>query len=199
MTVNSLFKISATIALVSISYFLGSVFLKGGFFYIFDAIWRLSIIFFVVVVAKFKPGISTQQWFIVILLFCIELIVYAFLAPTMPLIRIAISVVFAPILEELLFRGWVINKIEGSNKEKILYSSIFFGVYHLKNAYVLTLPALIYQIGYAAVFVGPIFAWVRLRYNSIFASIILHSGNNAVADTITPKFFPLLVKRNIHF
>lgn len=199
MTVNSLIKISITIALVSISFFLGSVFLKGSFFYIFDAIWRLSIIFFVVIVAKFRPGISTRQWFTVMLLFCIEIIVYMFLVPKMPFIRIAISVVFAPIVEELLFRGWVIQRIEGNTKQKILYSSIFFGLYHLKNAYVLTLPSLIYQIGYAGLFVGPLFAWVRLRYNSIFASIILHSGNNTFADAITPKFFPFLIKRNVQF
>lgn len=113
----------------------------------------------------------------------------------MPFIRVLISVAFAPILEELFFRGWMIDKIEGSVIKKVIISSVFFSLYHLKNLNVLSTPALLTQMIYAGFLVGPLFAYVRLKYDSIFVPIMLHSGNNAFADIVTSRVIPGITKR----
>jgi membrane protease YdiL (CAAX protease family) len=195
---RSICMISGVVFLVSGSYFLGSVFLHGFPFYVFDMLWRATCIG-AVLISGFRPTVSPKQWGILLVVFCIEFLFYYFLSPEFPLYRILISIVLAPILEEFLFRGWVISKIEGSRKRKVLVSSLFFSLYHLKNAFVLTPLALIYQLLYAGFIVGPLFAWARLHFDTVFASILLHSGNNTIADVITPKLFPFIGKRTRYF
>lgn len=189
---------AGVVFLVSGLYFLASLIWKGSDFYIFDALWRVGIIAGLLLLG-FRPHLSPKQWVSLIVLFTLEFFLYRFFQSSLPIYRILISVCFAPMAEEFLFRGWIIQKVEGSNKQKIIASSFFFSLYHLKNAFVLSPLALIYQILYAGLVVGPLFAWVRIHYGSVFTSIVLHSGNNTIADVITPKLLPFLVKRTKDF
>lgn len=81
-------------------------------------------------------------------------------------------VVFAPVLEELLCRGVVL----GSLRPKFgvtaawLLSSLFFGVLHIQPVQVVS-----------ASVVGLILGFVYLATDSLWAAMILHAMNNAVA------------------
>lgn len=187
-----------TIFLVSLSYFLGSVFLHGNMFYLFDTCWRIVTILAVLFIGKLDIRITRKQFLLLCILFVTEMIVYT-LFSKQTIVLVAISLMLAPILEEILFRGWVIESIDGTSNQKIILSSILFALYHLKNARVLTLSALLYQIFYAGVIIGPILAWIRIRTGSIFAGILLHSANNLIADIITPHLIPFIAKRRDDF
>lgn len=196
---KNFWKICLTLIVVSGSYGVASLFLQGITFYVFDAIWRISVVGWIIGFCKFHLNLSKRQYLALSILFLTEFSVYRYLAPSFPIIRIFISVIGAPLLEELLFRGWIMDRIEGAERDKILYSSLFFSLYHLKNVFVLSPLALLYQLLYAGLIVGPLFGWVRLRYKTLFTSILLHSGNNCVADVITARISPLLMQRKKNF
>lgn len=104
------------------------------------------------------------------------------------------GVLIAPVVEELFFRGWLIGAIDGTYLEKIMISSLLFGLYHIKNYPLLTKGALLYQMAYAGLIIGPILAFARLETGSVFLPIILHSLNNALSYSVTRLFFPAIVK-----
>lgn len=196
---SNFWKISVVTSVVSGSYFLGSVFLYGTNFYIFDAIWRMSIIVAAIFILRFNPNFQLRQYLSLGVLFVLEYILYKVFSPSVSFLSMSISAILAPLAEELFFRGWVMNQIEGSKKEKIVYSSIFFSLYHLKNTFVLTPFSLAYQLLYALLVAGPVLGWIRLRYDSIFASIVFHSVNNSLAELMTTRIFPALMKRSKNF
>ena len=83
-----------------------------------------------------------------------------------------VSVVFAPIFEEILCRGIIL----GSFRSKYgifaawIWSSLFFGVIHAE-------PAAIFS----ATISGLVLGYAYIRSNSIFSAIILHALNNGLA------------------
>lgn len=81
-------------------------------------------------------------------------------------------VVFAPVFEELICRGVVLEslRVRYGAVGAWFFSSLFFGVIHLQ-------PQLVVN----AFFVGLIFAYLYLRTDSLWPTIILHAVNNAVA------------------
>ena len=82
---------------------------------------------------------------------------------------------FAPILEEILCRGLLFetfNKRWGV-KLSILFSALFFGLIHFDLATLVV-----------ATVAGMIFGVLYVRTSSIFASIIVHAVNNALAFTL---------------
>lgn len=82
---------------------------------------------------------------------------------------------FAPILEEILCRGLLFetfNKRWGV-KLSILFSALFFGLIHFDLATVVV-----------ATVAGMIFGVLYVRTSSIFASMIVHAINNALALTL---------------
>jgi membrane protease YdiL (CAAX protease family) len=79
------------------------------------------------------------------------------------------SVVFAPILEELIFRGIILNSLSKYDRTfAIIVSSIMFGVTHGN-----------FQQAFYATIMGIVLAAVDLRYNSIVPSVIVHTCANA--------------------
>jgi membrane protease YdiL (CAAX protease family) len=100
---------------------------------------------------------------------------------------IFVSVAGAPLMEEILFRGFLLTLLPGSTKEKIVFSSIIFGLYHAKNYFIKTRFSLIYQIIYATLIAGPIFAFSYIKTGSLIFPIILHSVNNLLALFISEK------------
>lgn len=85
---------------------------------------------------------------------------------------LVMTVLFAPLFEELLCRGVVL----GSLRQRygvvtaLLGSSLFFGVIHLS-------PALVIN----ACIMGLILGYIYLQTDSIWSSILLHAANNLVA------------------
>lgn len=185
--------------LIVISFFLASIWLDKQSLYYFDLIWRILIIGGVSFIGKIRLSFSFKQWTILALIFVLNFgSVYVY-NPSHHLLYVVSAVALGPLAEEMFFRGWVISKLRGSPKDKIIKSSFLFALYHLKNAYVLAPFALIYQVLFAGLVVGPIFAWMKLRYNSLFPSLTLHSITNMVGSTVTEKLFPFIIKKNLKF
>ena len=82
------------------------------------------------------------------------------------------AVLFAPFFEEFLCRGVVLGSLRARYGviAAWLGSSLFFGILHL-------VPALVVN----ACIMGLILGYVYLATGSIWASIILHAANNAIA------------------
>ena len=88
-----------------------------------------------------------------------------------PLLKTLLYVaVFVPIIEELLFRGFVLDLALESygSWPSIFISAVIFGIVHLNPIGVLN-----------AFLLGLIYGYVRIRTNSLFPSIFLHSMWNA--------------------
>ncbi|MFI3277800.1 MAG: CPBP family intramembrane glutamic endopeptidase [Rikenellaceae bacterium] len=81
-------------------------------------------------------------------------------------------VVVAPLFEEFLCRGVILESVRAKSGvwRACIISSIFFGVLHLHPASVVN-----------AIIVGLLLSYLCVRTNSIFAPIILHAFNNALA------------------
>jgi membrane protease YdiL (CAAX protease family) len=81
------------------------------------------------------------------------------------------AVLIAPIAEELVFRGYLLNL--WANRwgmwPAVIISSLIFGLVHLERA------------AFAAP-LGFIFALVYIRYDSLWPGILLHAGYNALAS-----------------
>ncbi len=63
----------------------------------------------------------------------------------------------------------------------IVYSSLRFGVWHVKNVFYLDTFHLVYQILYATLIIGPIFGWIALKTRTLWIGVILHYVNNILA------------------
>ncbi|WP_418981909.1 lysostaphin resistance A-like protein [Alistipes sp.] len=82
------------------------------------------------------------------------------------------AIVFAPVFEETICRGVVLGSVRAKwgVVAAWLLSSLFFGVLHLQ-------PLLVIN----AFFIGLILGFIYLATGSLWASIILHAVNNAMA------------------
>jgi len=90
------------------------------------------------------------------------------------LLGIIIIAVSAGICEEVMFRGLVMKSYEGLGiKRGIIISGILFGFFHF-NIQNLLGPA----------FLGILFGYIVFKTDSIFAGIIAHTTNNALALTL---------------
>ena len=90
---------------------------------------------------------------------------------------LALATLFAPITEELLFRGWIYTSLRGiiGVRFAILLSAVLFAVAHWESTH-------LYAV---AVFpVGLALGYVRERTDSVAASITLHSLYNGVAAVL---------------
>jgi len=85
-------------------------------------------------------------------------------------------VVAAPVLEELIFRGIILNGLlkKYSPLNSIILSSVLFGIVHLNP----------WQF-VAALMVGIFSGWVYYRTQKLMLSIIIHSVNNLLAFVST--------------
>lgn len=80
-------------------------------------------------------------------------------------------VLVAPLTEELLFRGWLLQDLKDQygRRKALLWSSLLFGLVHLE------LSAILY-----ATLGGLVLGAVALRTKSTLASIAMHAGVNAL-------------------
>ena len=79
-------------------------------------------------------------------------------------------VAWAPIIEEILMRGFLWEAIKRSPTEKIIITGILFGMLHIDNLYSV-LPLCIF---------GFMLGTLRERSGSIWAPMIAHFLNNTI-------------------
>ena len=85
--------------------------------------------------------------------------------------------ILSPIVEEMLFRGIMLNKIRMyGDKVAIITTAIMFGLFHANFS------QFFYAVG-----LGVIFAYVTLKTGTIKYSIILHIVINIVGSVIMPS------------
>ncbi len=79
--------------------------------------------------------------------------------------------IFIPFFEEILFRGWLFDRLEHllSSKYALIITSIMFGLVHGQYHGVILLLTIVS---------GFVLGFIRLRTNSLWPSIILHAINN---------------------
>ena len=88
---------------------------------------------------------------------------------------IGASLLVAPLVEELVFRGYIYTVIEGvwGVAVAVLASGLLFGAIHFPQLH----PGY-FQMGLLCV-VGIVFSWARARTGTLLASVLLHFGYNA--------------------
>lgn len=88
---------------------------------------------------------------------------------------IVTAVIFAPVFEELIFRGLVLESLLRRHRRliSVIVSSLLFAIIHFQPSVMLT-----------AFVSALIFGTIYLHTNSIFSTIILHSINNAIAYSL---------------
>lgn len=91
-----------------------------------------------------------------------------------------VSLLFVPIYEELIFRGVGLKYFEDhyGKIRAIIFTSILFGLWHLKNIFWLSPEQLQSQIIYTALVFSPITCLVTLKFRSLWPAVILHFLNN---------------------
>lgn len=88
-------------------------------------------------------------------------------------VAIGYGVLVAPVVEELLFRSFLLLPLQAriGTRLAILATGFSFGLMHLAD------PASVVPLS----LLGAILAWLRLRTHSLGPPILLHVANNAVA------------------
>ena len=91
-------------------------------------------------------------------------------------VQIICTVFIAPVIEELIFRGFAVPHLKQviGKAGAVVVSSLFFASVH----FALTTASLI-SVGYAFV-VGIVFALAFIRYDSVIPSLLFHIGFNAM-------------------
>ncbi len=101
-------------------------------------------------------------------------------------INVAVTVVIAPIVEELIFRKLLIDRLGGfGEKTVIVFSALMFGLFH-------TNP---YQFFYAFA-VGMLLAYVYVRTGKVWHTILLHAIINLFGG-IVPALLMKLVDQEL--
>ncbi len=90
------------------------------------------------------------------------------------------TLLFVPIYEEMIFRGLILGALMKffSWKKALLYSSLLFGLWHLKNIYYYDVYQTLRQVLYTGLFLGPILGYLTYKTKTIWAAVILHYLNN---------------------
>lgn len=98
-----------------------------------------------------------------------------------PLLMIVQAVIFAPILEELLFRGIIFRTLRDVNKKMALFvSALLFGLLHVYAGLLSgDMTQWIYMIPYVAM--GYAFGYAYEKRGNICVPMMIHMLNNTIA------------------
>ncbi len=90
---------------------------------------------------------------------------------------LALATLFAPVTEELLFRGWIFTSLRGTVgvRVAIVLSAALFALAHWESTHLYALA--VFPVGLAL-------GYVRHRADSVAASITLHSLYNGIAAVL---------------
>jgi len=110
---------------------------------------------------------------------------------------VSVSILFAPLYEEIIFRGFVLSGFLNlySPVIAVVLTSVLFGLWHLKNIFWEGKTGVLKQMAYAAIIVGPILGVVTLWSGTLWLAVILHYLNNLWAP-ISKRWYQKLRKRN---
>lgn len=78
-----------------------------------------------------------------------------------------------PLVEELVFRGWIFNQLKKYNLYPVLISSVLFGLHHLQYFNYIPTAFALFQITYTF-FLGLILGKLRSKSQSIYLPLIMH-------------------------
>ena len=92
----------------------------------------------------------------------------------------AFNALVNPIYEELIFRGWILGRLERARGAvvAIAVSSLLFGILHLRNIFWLDTEALVRSMLYTGLVFGPVAGYLTLRCRSVWPAVCLHYANN---------------------
>ena len=95
-----------------------------------------------------------------------------------------VSIIFAPIYEEIIFRGILLKYFDRNFGfvRAIIWVSVLFGIWHLKNIFWIDASTLTKQVLYTALFFSPITCWITWKTRSIWPAVIVHYLNNFPFD-----------------
>jgi membrane protease YdiL (CAAX protease family) len=98
--------------------------------------------------------------------------------PVMP------TLLVAPIYEEVLFRGLLLATFASMYHTAlaILFTSLLFGIWHLKNLFFLPAREVVRQIVYTGCFVAPLLSVVTITTGTVWVAVILHYIHNLIAS-----------------
>jgi len=93
-----------------------------------------------------------------------------------------LAVLFAPVYEEIIFRGFIFGLLAKhiSLVKAIIYSSLLFGIWHLKNIFFVDTIFLVKQICYTGFIFAPIMCLITYKTKTIWIASILHYLNNFI-------------------
>ncbi len=96
---------------------------------------------------------------------------------------LAISILFVPIYEELLFRGLIFGWLSKNASTKVAFgvTSLLFGLWHLKNIFWLGPERVAMQMLYTGLLFSPIACWITVKTRSVWPMVILHYFHNLLA------------------
>ena len=99
------------------------------------------------------------------------------------------SILFAAIIEEIIFRGFILSYFLSiySVAIAVISSSVLFGLWHLKNIFWEGERGVIKQMLYAGVIFGPIAAALTIWSGSIWLAVIVHYAHNLIASAFRKK------------
>jgi len=92
----------------------------------------------------------------------------------------------AVVVEELVFRGYLLNYFERYGKiTAIMASSLLFVLIHYPGWWLLDMQPSLFawlQSSFSIFFLGVVLSVIFLRYRSLLACIMIHSTNNLIAS-----------------
>jgi len=93
-----------------------------------------------------------------------------------------LETLFAPIYEEIIFRGIMLGLFlkQFSLFKSIVFTSILFGIWHLKNIFFVDVEDLIKQIIYTGLVFGPVMCFLTYKTKTIWIASIIHYLNNLI-------------------
>lgn len=96
----------------------------------------------------------------------------------------SVSIPFAPLYEEILFRGVILgySLTQMSVARSIIFSSLLFGLWHIKNALFVPPELVLHQILYTTIIVGPLLAIIAVKTQSIWPAVMVHYLHNILAE-----------------
>jgi membrane protease YdiL (CAAX protease family) len=136
----------------------------------------LSILFLPLVLYLFPDGGTTQE---------IGDVIAGLESDGARLMSLLVSVVLAPVTEELAFRGVLIKALgERSRRTLIVVSATVFSLFHVLGLATENLLAAAAVVLPQLFIVGAVLAWITLRSGRLGPAIFLHSGWNLLAALI---------------
>ena len=108
----------------------------------------------------------------------------------------AVSLMFAPVKEEIIFRGFILRwfELEYSRTIAIWSSCVLFGLWHIQNIFMMEPKFVAWQVLYTMLIGGQITARMALYFKSIWPGAIFHSVTNLIALTSLQDLFLSFLK-----